>query len=343
MPEGVYKLRLKGPLHVGTWGIGREETLNYVPSDTLFGALVVAWASLGLPVEDALSGGPAASLRVTSAFPFAGPVRFFPRPLRSVDWPADLPFKRIKQAAWVSEALFHALRRGELPRQHLDERLNFVQAGRLWLTAPEREAIGRATGLPDYPGEPAMELRLWREATAARVAVDRASRASNLFHTGRVSFAGGCGLWLAARGDDLAPLEAGLDYLQDTGLGGLRATGHGAFEWSAWPEVPPLPPPGDGGYFVTLARYAPAAAEFERTLRAPQAAFRLETVAGWCLDDANKPWRRRRVRLVAEGAYLGWPGSTPGRLVDVTPEGAGDFRGGRRVYRYGLAFPVADA
>jgi CRISPR-associated protein Csm4 len=341
MPQSVYRLHLKGPLHVGSWGIGREETLGYIPSDTLFGALVVAWAALGLPLGPFLGHGQPPAMRVTSAFPWAGPVRFFPRPLRYLEWPTAVPFKRIKQATWVSEALFHMLRRGEIPHRHLDEGLNFIQGGSVWLTGAEREAISRATGLADYPGDPLTDLYLWRDAAVPRVTVDRTRSASNLFHTGRVTFADGCGLWLAAAGDDLSALEAGLAYLQDTGLGGLRATGHGAFEWQTWAEAEALPQPGDGGYFVSLSRYAPQPAEFEATLRAPEAAFGLETVAGWCLDDGNTPWRRKQVCLVREGAYLGWPGYAPGHLVDVTPEGVGDFADRRRVYRYGLAFPVA--
>ena len=76
MPEAIYKLHLKGALHVGSWGIGREETLSYIPSDTLFGALVVAWAALGFALQPLLKDGPQAPLRLTSVFPFAGPVHF---------------------------------------------------------------------------------------------------------------------------------------------------------------------------------------------------------------------------------------------------------------------------
>ena len=345
MPERAYRLLPRGPLHVGTWGIGQEQTLSYVPSDTLFGALVVAWAALD---PDTVSGllrpylddGEALPFCLTSAFPFAGPVRLFPRPQRHVEGSGDV-VKRIKRADWVSEALFRLLCDGETPVEHLDEAVNFVQGGAVWITRGEREAIAGALGLPDDPDDPDVDLHLWSSATVPRVAVDRQTSASNLFHSGRLAFADGCGLWLAGRGPDLSRLESGLSYLQDAGLGGLRSTGHGAFEWQAWTDATPLAEPADGGYFCTLSRYAPIPAEFDRVLCASGAAFRLDMVAGWCLDDAAKSWRRKRVRLVGEGAVLGWPGSVPGCLVDVTPDHVGTFAGGRRVYRYGLAFPVA--
>jgi CRISPR/Cas system CSM-associated protein Csm4 (group 5 of RAMP superfamily) len=89
-----------------------------------------------------------------------------------------------------------------------------------------------------------------------------------------------------------------------------------------------------------LARFAPTETELDATLRPDDAAYQLVTVAGWCNDDTGHPWRRKRLRLVAEGAYLGWPGRAPGAVVDVTPKGVGTFNDGRRVYRYGLAYPI---
>jgi hypothetical protein len=68
-------------------------------------------------------------------------------------------------------------------------------------------------------------------------------------------------------------------------------------------------------------------------------------VGGWCTDDAHRQWRRKTVRLLAEGSVIGWPGTPVGRLIDATPEADAvkrdaRFENGRRVYRYGLAFPV---
>ncbi|MBN1641542.1 MAG: type III-A CRISPR-associated RAMP protein Csm4 [Anaerolineae bacterium] len=346
MPERAYKLLPKGPLHIGTWGIGQEQTLSYVPSDTLFSALVVAWAALdpsAVPdlLAPLLAQGEDGSLYLSSAFPYAGPVRFFPRPRRAIVSPAEVSLRRLRRADWVSEGLFALLTAGALPLEHVDEVANLVQGDAVWVTRKERASIAGALNVPDDADDPGSELRLWSRGTTPRVAVDRRSNASNLFHSGRQVFAEGCGLWLAARAPDHAPLAAGLTYLQDAGLGGLRSAGHGAFEWQTWADAAPLAEPAGDAYFVSLSRYAPAPSEYDRVLRAPEAAFQLDTVAGWCVDDAHHAWRRKQVRMVAEGAYLGWPGRVPGQLVDVTPDGVGAYEAGRRVYRYGLAFPVA--
>lgn len=343
MPEQVFRLVPRGALHVGTWGIGREEALDYIPSDTLFSALVVQGISAeGLPAFfESLTKHPATNppLLITSAFPYAGPVRFFPMPAGG---PAAELEKHFRKARWVSERIFHTLRQGHLPAGEMEERINLVQGKSVWLTRLERAEIARALGIRDIPGAPESDLRLWAVSVVPRVAVDRVTDASNLFHAGRLTFAKGCGLWLAARGTDeaLGWLKAGLQLLADAGLGGLRSIGHGAFapEDGDWPA---LPAPSDGdACFISLSRCAPQPAEFDAVLRAAQAAYELEVVAGWCQDDAGHPWRRKRVRMVKEGARLGWPGYVPGAVVDVRPANVPQFKE-RPVYRWGLAFPVA--
>ena len=344
MAERIYKLTLKSPLHVGTWGIDREETLSYIPSDTLFSAFVIAWRLLGQASLQArlasYLGNDAPPILLSSAFPYAGEVRFFPRPQLFLEMKADIPFKRIKKANWVSENIFHQLRQGKLPAEY-NETVNFVQNKQVWLTRSERQRISEALHLPDEPDDPASNLLFWHPAMAPRVTVDRLGSASNLFHTGRIKFAPGCGLWFAARGDDLSDVDFALNYLEDAGIGGLRSTGHGAFEYAVWQQASPLPQVKNGNYFINLARFAPNNAdELQKTLKQPASAYKLVKVAGWCRDDAAHPWRRKQAQLVAEGAYLGYPGYVPGKIIDVTPEKVASFSNARRVYRYGFAYPV---
>lgn len=345
MAEQTYRLTFKTPFYVGVLGIEREASLNYIPSDTLFGALVMGLSRLGAELVAAFlqpfHNEPVPPLLLTSAFACAGPVRFFPRPLRYFDNTPDLPFKRIKKANWVSETIFHQLRQGHFPIEHLNEKINFIQGKQVWLTSDERQQVCKALNIVDDPDNPRFDVKLWGQTVSPRVTVDRAQNSSNLFHTGRVTFQQGCGLWFTARCDDLAPLEQALNLLQDEGIGGLRGVGHGAFTAEPWPNVAPLPAPNPGENFVSLSRYAPTGKEFEPTLTVREAAYKLVTVGGWCQDEQGHPWRRKQVRFIAEGAYLGWPGYAPGQLVAVTPDTKLAQFNGRQVYRYGFAFPVA--
>ncbi len=348
MAEQTYQLIFSGPFYVGTWGIDRQKTLTYLPSDTLFGALVVAWQMMGVlpPKLEAMT------LRLTSALPFAGPVRFFPRPLNHIELPSTIKPKAIKKVEWVSEEIFNKVRQSGQVEADLAEP-NFLQGGNIWLTRPERENLVKTLQLVDDPDDPA-KLVLWRQDIVPRVTVDRRDSGSNLFFTGRLKFVDtprppethtshqACGLWFAVRGNEaeIGLVEAGLNYLQDSGMGGLRSTGHGGFTWRPWDNAAALPQPADNdSYFVSLARFAPTEETFA-PLQAPHSAYKLVTVRGWCQDDSGHPWRRKQVRLVAEGAYLAWPGQTPGQLVDVTPTTPEAAFNGRKVYRYGWAFPV---
>jgi len=335
----VITLSPGGPLHVGLFiGEEREAALEWVPSDTLFAALVSAWAALDLDVPALLQGfreGDPPFL-LTSAFPRAGAVRFYPRPWLRPRPAGLLERKRAKRLRWVSEGIFRRLLGGE-SLQGEDDDQNFLHEGKVWLTRTERDLLPEAVL--------AGEGLIWKHQVVPHVAVDRRENRSNLFHAGRVEFAAGCGLWFGLRWrrpETLSPdlVDRALDYLGQAGLGGLRSIGHGAF---AWEKEESSLPSAQGPLAITLSRYAPCdASELGETLLGdPHTAYRLVLVGGWCRDDALHPWRRRSLRLVAEGSLLAWDGrSVAGHLVDVTPQGVGAFGPNHRVLRYGYAFPA---
>ena len=91
-------------LRVGAHAANLEETGLHLPSDTLFSALVDSWGRSGgdlcawmKPFQD---GDP--SFVLTSAFPFAGGVRFFPAP---VDLERLMPAHRPEESASIKKRL----------------------------------------------------------------------------------------------------------------------------------------------------------------------------------------------------------------------------------------------
>ncbi len=320
----VYDLTFRGPLHLGVFrGSEREEVLEWIPSDSLFAALVYTWSQMGLPVEERLQDS--SPLLVSSLFPRAGGVRFYPAPpaLPGFARPDGASPKSLKRIRWLSQGVFDQLRRGQTP----DPAQALLLHGRTaWITAEEAPRV-----------EPLLQNgRMWAAQIVPHVTVDRSSQASNLFHTGRLSFAPGCGLWFAARGRPEWVREA-LPYLADAGLGGLRSTGHGAFTWAEQPVELPLP---DQNWGVCLSRFAPASEnEIILALQNENSAYRLTTVGGWCRDSGGRAWRRRTVRLVEEGALL--PSAVRGALVDVKPLEVEGWAGRMpAIIRSGLAFLV---
>jgi len=325
----IYHLTLRSALHIGeAVSIDRETVLDWLPSDSLFAALVSAWGHLGVDVnarlEAFLSGSP--PFRLTSAFPWVAGIRFLPAPAAFPD-ATELIGKDAKRVQWISSAVYERLRTDGSADNHPD---NFLHDGKVWVTSKERARL-----TAHYTNDEG-KMRLWQTFVVPRVTVDRATNASNLFHVGRVTFAAGDGLWFATRGPQTEWVQEALNVLQDTGLGGLRNYGHGAFTWQTVPDDLPASPTSGAGY--SLARYAPHdEKEIQALLQHPHAAYRLTTVGGWCTDDEGHGWRRRMVRLVAEGALLPDVTQARGKLVEVQPQDLPHFTT-RKVYRYGVPF-----
>ncbi len=326
------ELHPRGPFHVGELGVGREETLEHVPSDTLYAAMVSAWVATG---EKGTFVPP--PFRLTSAFPRLGAVRLYPRPfvrIRAERERREELGKTLARFAWCSERIFTLLLQGA-DMTPLADGEHFI-AG-IWLHPDDRSLLP-----PPPDGAEKWETFWSTQPPVPHVVVDRRQNTPNLFHNGRLTFGPGCGLWfgvelLTPQARDL--LERALHYLTDAGLGGLRSTGHGAFTFAIQEVSIPAPDvPTD--YAVTLSRYLPAEpAEVAFALQANHVAYKLVLVSGWCQDDAGHPWRRRQVRMVREGSVLRWNGRPLGQVADLKPENVGKF-GNRPVLRYGLAFPV---
>jgi CRISPR-associated protein Csm4 len=331
----IFDLTLRGPFYLGEFvGINREATLDWVPSDTLFAAMVTIWVQQGVDVSGRLAKFDQGSLPLllTSAFPRAGEVRFYPAPPRKPQRLFDvLSPKALKKIAWLSQGVLDQLVRRDSVLEH-DAARNFLHGGSIWLTSKERDAIDPLLSLDDEG-----RLSLWRKQIVPHVTIDRVDNAPNLFHTGRVTFGPGCGLWFGVRGET-DWVRAALRSLADEGLGGLRSTGHGAFTFTEVSSDLPLVKGDQWG--LCLSRYAPQTeTEITQGIQQPQSTYQIVTVGGWCQDDAGHYWRRRSVRMLAEGAIL--PASARGGLVDVRPLKPEDWLGPQRpVYRSGLAFLI---
>ncbi|MSP14764.1 MAG: hypothetical protein EXR62_17620 [Chloroflexi bacterium] len=344
--------------HFGLRGIGAEQSAVAPPSDMLFSALLARLAQRS-PVAVAelialFPTGPQEQrvppFRLTSAFPYAGGVRFYPAPrLTAPDPETGRQWKRL---AYVSEGAWRGyLHGGSLAGK--DYRL--AQQGKLLLTAGEQAHLPPAW--QTLSATALDRIALWQVERRARVTVDRLRQAGNIFFSGRTIYAPACGLWFGLQW--LRPeapvggrridwwVELLLRDLGDAGLGDLRSAGFGGCKIEMDQKCIHLPDPAPGGMWVGLSRYHPPPAEVEAMLHC-QASYELVSVGGWVetLGQGRAPGtgdqRRRSLRLLGEGAVLGpVAGGITGMLVDVTP----NYPDGERVlthpvWRSGLAFPV---
>ena len=338
----TYRLAFRSPLHVGERGVGLEAAQIHVPADTLFSAICSVWRDVygvdGLlsDVLDWFDETGSEPFFLTSAFPCAGPVRFFPKPLArlphvTIGADGEKAFKRVR---FVSEAVFAALVTGQPLTFDTAHCINGQTA---WVTAAEQQQ------LDDWRDDESGDVVLWRKAIVPRVTLDRLTSTSELWHFGETRFAAGAGLWFAAafnaeHGDDLPRrFMACLRVLGDTGLGGERGAGRGLFEVEGnEPERQPLPEADPAGRFVTLSPFCPRTADELAQSTGDGAAYDLIPRRGWVTSPEAANLRRKMVWMFAEGSVLtGAPAAPPGRLVNVKPDACP-----HDVWRYGFAFPV---
>jgi len=376
----IYHLIPEGPFHVGQRGVGLEETGVHLPSDTLFAAMVAAYAEAGYPPADLTQPFETAPARgkppflLTSALPRAGQVRFYPAlPLSWLNLSGprrDQRLKELKRIQFVSETIFQKIINGELLDEYLppadenniadSDKGVYLQGRSLWLT--DKEIANLPETMRQHPvtkqmmkGKPLYRaLRhqaVWETGKTPRVTVDRLRNASNIFYIGRLVFSPDCGWWFGLSWQmDAPPLQQAvklaLALLSDTGLGGERAAGYGRFAYQQIDSIT-WPKPAAGDYFVTLSRYHPGPEELPAALQGAETAYKLVTVAGWLnsnqADGQSKAQRRRRLWLLAEGSIVAATGNGPwGDLTDVRPkyESTG-LEFTHAIWRYGFAFPVA--
>lgn len=363
MPSlNAYRLTFSGGLHLGTRGLNLEEAGVHLPSDTLFAALADTWRELG---GDAADYGrhfqQAPPYLLTSAFPYAGGVRFFPMPADLTRLFGDQALrsqgKNVKRIRYLSESLFRRALGGErlddylFPAEaHIEPETGFaLQSGELWLAQEDLARLPKTWPTPRGSRRGLRYRKVWASTRVPRVTVSRVESASNIFYAGRVRFATECGLWFGVqwRTPDatigkssvtfVEALSQQLAALQYAGLGGERSAGYGGFTLSGPDELTlPEPHPGKPGWL--LSRYHPRADELPGALTDGEAAYTLTSVAGWLRSPHGPAQRRKRVYLVAEGSIVCPPSYPAGGVADVRPtyeNPDGDLP--HPVYRCGLA------
>lgn len=339
----IWHIDGKGGFHLGRHGLGQEETGDTFASDSLFAALVVRMAARrGAAAVDAwlqqFQKDPPVFV-LSSAFPRAGNIHFFPVPLQHPvrdDSGVQADAKKMKKVRFVSQTLFQRLLNGDPLAGVLDQSLP-LQNGALLIAEKEKPALPATLQQADHPV-------LWQIERRPRVTIDRVAAASNIYFTGRTAFAADCGLWFGVRwlqqdGAAQQELMQLLADLGDAGIGGERSSGFGAAQITAKGEME-LPDAGEGAW-VSLSRYLPKADEIAALLDS-RSAYSLAHVGGWIDSPNSKSQRRRAVNLLQEGSVLGvLPRVVPGSLEDVQPVYGGENHPlSHPVWRCGQALAV---
>ena len=354
----AYELTFKTVLHLGrytgpaqTGQLGLEKTDTYIPADTLFSALCQTWAifygnnALEAFLDSYTKGKVDLPLRLTSAFPYAGSVRFFPKPLVNLKIEDVSEYKKIKKIQFVSHSIFQAILNGETPALNEDLLIN---NGKMWVNASEKNELetllkpsNAEAEETDTDNQKKDDLIVWKTDGRPRVTLDRGSYDSQIWHVETLQFNKNCGLWFAAEfeSDNAADTETKIDtlltVLGDTGVGGERNAGYGLFEFTK--KSVEIDTATGSSQFVTLAPLCPKNGDELKTLISGDVLYLLTNCGGWG-NSTGTPFQRTQVMMFSEGSVLATIEGHPGRLVPLMSPGD-DVRP-HSVYRYGYAWPV---
>jgi CRISPR-associated protein Csm4 len=353
------------PVHFGEKGIGLESTSERVSSDTLFSALVTAYArcygkAAVKALLDRFQENPL--FRLSSTFVYRQipdknePIYYLPKLLElPKNYPAgkdDLEFaKTFKSLNYLPLLVWQRWYQGD----------GFEESDRAQLIAKtgknengyKGQSLDQA-GTFDYS-------KAFASYQLPKVAVDRTTRATNFYHTGLVQFAWEpspntnnsedeqvvnlAGLYFliqfAELGSAVDELHSTLELLGEEGIGGERSSGAGRFEaeWldlpREWQEV--IQFSGEHHGLISLFWEHP----LTESLLTDATRYGLQERGGWIASPfSGQQQRRKALQMFTEGSVF--PVQPQGRLADVTPS---DREGNRRfhahnVYRSGIALSL---
>jgi CRISPR-associated protein Csm4 len=352
------------PVHFGGLGIGIEQTYERVPSDTLFSAWVIAYARLAdsaiidTLLNQFLTDEP--PFRLSSTFIYVhkqnDDLYYLPRPLT---YPPGFMLEDYAQLGKIFKGL-HYLPLSVWQRWYQGE--GFTDRDR-------QELLNHAPPQTDkhlYNAGTFSYHESYEEYKVPKIAVDRVSRATNLYHTGFVQYnwqensnnpdgvESLSGLYFLVHFPKADPeienLFFGvLNFLGGEGIGGERSSGAGQFKVDPISHSAPLPKiwedvinftHGNGACILSLFWQQPLPENFLL-----YANYHLQERGGWLTSPQTegRQLRRKSVQMFTDGSVFS--ASTPliGQLADVTPVSLGTANSPRyhKIYRSGIGLSLS--
>lgn len=348
----LFRLNFRqNPVHFGELGIGMEETSDRIHSDTLFSAWVSAYARLfgKDAVEELLKQFQAdvePLFRLSSTFIYrqvnGKTIYYLPCPLkRPIKYPEDdFEFaKEYKKLNYLPLEVWQRWYQGDGWKDSDGDELKAKAK------AKKGEKIdGELTKAGSFNyGE------AFQKGKVPKIAVDRITRATNLYHTAFVQYQENAGLYFLVEFPNPEfenTFLTVLKFLGEEGIGGERSSGAGHFkvesssseltpEWNKWEQVVNFKFNKENFHsLISLFWEESLSNEF-----LANTSYELLRRGGWISSSPSGSQRRRKsVQMLAEGSVF--PDKPMGKLAEVTPDGFKDKRNGHKVYRSGISLSL---
>lgn len=314
-----YKLTFKAPFHTGDRENFLDDTLSYIPSDTLFSAFCHSYLLLfgKTSLENLLKrfNTDVPPFQISSCFPYQQNRFFLPMPLDPSRIPApaeDTPFKKYKKVKFVEKSVFERLINEPSSKLKEDD-----------VTIPPLKK--------DSP--------VYTKNIVPRIAVSRINNhpGENYFHFGEIAFYDNCGLFFLAKFNNESEqklFEATLNLMQDEGIGGNRTVGKGIFKYERMDNFEIKIPQNNKGC-VILSLYSPKETEIEHL---KNGFYELIERKGYIYSPWIQSFRKKSAILFVEGSVF--RKQVYGQLLDVTPQIHNETLP-HRIYKYAFAFSIS--
>jgi len=303
----IYRLKFNSPLHISDVRADYGNSMRQLFSDTLYAAIMDAWAILGK--SDWISNN--INFALSCLFPFTVDnkgevVYFFPKPLNNPIQDSDGNTKKIKKIGFIDKEYFENFLLGNfhidpdnIRGQYLSKKVidqNFISGG----------VIPR--------------IRWHRKE----------NEDAEPFYMEKLFFKAGSGMWFMFYGDETArkQIEVALNYLKDAGLGTDRNVGNGTFTYES--DELDLKIPEKANYCISLSLFLPSEYRILKEMLnySPdkeidsKIGYEIIRRGGWIGEPYNT-YRKRNIYMFREGSIFYKKDCnsifTDGAIVDVKP------------------------
>ncbi|XZF65743.1 MAG: type III-A CRISPR-associated RAMP protein Csm4 [Gloeotrichia echinulata DVL01] len=340
--------------HFGELGIGIEETSERVRSDTLFSALITAYAQLfGADavrnlLQQFLDHPDKPPFRLSSTFLYQQVgdkiVDYLPKPLKfPYNYPKDDDltfFKTYKKLNFLPVEVWHRWYQEDgFKASGVDcDCYQLIQETTSKSNGSLREACTFSYG------------KGFKKALVPKIGVDRITRATNLYHTGFVQF--NCksteqsGLYFIIQFPQLnntleIQLKAALSWLGEQGLGGERSSGAGQFKFR-WFEFYELSETWQKVLnYSKSTHYSLISLFWESQISESlikDSSYELQKRGGWIYSSSGHQLLRKSMQMFTEGSVF--QTQPVGQLANVTPDRFEQYRNSHPIYRSGISLSL---
>ncbi|MCB0522496.1 MAG: type III-A CRISPR-associated RAMP protein Csm4 [Lewinellaceae bacterium] len=298
------------PLHIGTVKAEMDTSESILHSDSLYAAIVHAWAQLGVNLYDIVDEGGGPKFALSSMFPFCTvegkEIYFLPVPkgvLKPDLADTNTGQKDIDKVQYMDMDWFRQLQ----PAGSLKIKKSDIKGK--YLTAVE-----------------GFDERFMSREVYPRVKVprDQEREDPSPYYLERIFFQQGAGFYCLAIWDTPSVKQnvlAALRYLGDEGLGTDRHVGNGMFEVKESKSGAGFLLSNDSAYKTNVSLFCPPKPSVLQDMLGGQAAYDLPIKrGGWMSRENYLSYRKKAVFMFREGGIFKTNETVVGQTVNLAPE-----------------------